>query len=52
MTDLLAVVTRNQDDLEDIEEYVARESGGEGDRPDGSAPGRRRRLTVLLPWAG
>ena len=28
MTDLLAVVTRNQDDLEDIEEYVARESGG------------------------
>jgi bacterioferritin B len=22
------VVTRNQDDLEDIEEYVARESGG------------------------
>ena len=33
MTDLLAVVTRNQDDLEDIEEYVARESGGEGDDP-------------------
>ena len=28
MTDLLAVVTRNQDDLEDIEEYVARESSG------------------------
>jgi len=28
MTDLLTVVTRNQDDLEDIEEYVARESGG------------------------
>ena len=28
MTDLLAVVTRNKDDLEDIEEYVARESGG------------------------
>jgi bacterioferritin B len=27
MTDLLAIVTRNQDDLEDIEEYVARESG-------------------------
>jgi len=27
MTDLLAVVTRNQNDLEDIEEYVARESG-------------------------
>jgi ferritin len=26
MTDLLAIVTRNQDDLEDIEEYVARES--------------------------
>jgi ferritin len=32
MTDLLAIVTRNQDDLEDIEEYVARESrGGETD---------------------
>ena len=28
MSDLLAVVTRNKDDLEDIEEYVARESGG------------------------
>jgi ferritin len=33
MTDLLAVVTRNQDDLEDIEEYVARESGGEAADP-------------------
>jgi len=32
MTDLLAIVTRNQDDLEDIEEYVARESrSGETD---------------------
>ncbi len=28
MTDLLAVVTRNADDIEDIEEYVAREQGG------------------------
>ena len=28
MSDLLAVVTRNRDDIEDIEEYVARESGG------------------------
>jgi len=28
MTDLLAVVTRNRDDIEDIEEYVAREQGG------------------------
>ncbi len=28
MSDLLAVVTRCRDDLEDIEEYVARESGG------------------------
>ena len=36
MTDLLAIVTRNQDDLEDIEEYVARESGG-GDA-DPTAP--------------
>ena len=26
MTDLLAIVTRNRDDLDDIEEYVARES--------------------------
>jgi ferritin len=33
MTDLLAVVTRNQDDLEDIEEYVARESGDQGGDP-------------------
>ena len=40
MTDLLAVVTRNQDDLEDIEEYVARESGGGRRRPD-RAPDRR-----------
>lgn len=28
MSDLLAVVTRNREDLEDIEEYVAREQGG------------------------
>ncbi len=33
MTDLLAVVTRNKDDLEDIEEYVAREAGGAEDDP-------------------
>ena len=32
MSDLLAVVTRNRDDIEDIEEYVAREqSGGDAD---------------------
>ena len=47
MTDLLAVVNRNLDDVEDIEEYVAREQGGEGGRPparpDGSpAPDRTR----------
>ena len=36
MTDLLAIVTRNKDDLEDIEEYVARESGG--DESDPTAP--------------
>ena len=36
MTDLLAIVTRNQDDLEDIEEYVARES--DGDAADATAP--------------
>ncbi len=36
MTDLVAIVTRNRDDLEDIEEYVARESGG-GDA-DPTAP--------------
>ena len=28
MSDLLAVVSRNVDDVEDIEEYVAREQGG------------------------
>ena len=33
MSDLLAVVTRNLDDVEDIEEYVAREQGGEGADP-------------------
>jgi ferritin len=33
MSDLLTVVTRNQDALEDIEEYVAREGGREGDDP-------------------
>ena len=36
MTDLLAVVTRNATDIEDIEEYVAREQGG--DRDDVMAP--------------
>lgn len=33
MSDLLAVASRNRDDIEDIEEYVAREHGGEGDDP-------------------
>jgi len=33
MSDLLAVVSRNQDDLEDIEEYVAREQNDLGDDP-------------------
>jgi ferritin len=33
MSDLLAVVRRNTDDLEDIEEYVAREQAGEGEDP-------------------
>ena len=33
MSDLLAVVTRNRDDIEDVEEYVARELGGEGEDP-------------------
>ena len=41
MSDLLAVVTRNLDDIEDIEEYVAREQGGEGADPTAPAPGRR-----------
>ena len=36
MSDLLAVVTRNRDDIEDIEEYVAREQGGGG--ADATAP--------------
>ena len=35
MTDLLAVATRCRDDLEDIEEYVAREQAG--DRTDATA---------------
>ena len=33
MSALLAIVSRNKDDLEDIEEYVARESRGEGTDP-------------------
>ena len=37
MSDLLAVVTRNRNDIEDIEEYVAREQGG-GYRDDAMAP--------------
>ena len=36
MSDLLAVVTRNADDIDDIEDYVARERGGEGS--DATAP--------------
>lgn len=33
MSDLLAVATRNRDDIEDIEEYVAREHGDAGEDP-------------------
>jgi ferritin len=33
MSDLLAVTIRNRDDIEDIEEYVAREQSGESDDP-------------------
>ncbi|WP_193604687.1 ferritin [Nocardioides dongkuii] len=33
MSDLLAVVTRNRDDVDDIEEYVAREPGDAGSDP-------------------
>ena len=33
MSDLLAVVTRNRDDIEDIEEYVAREQSAGSDDP-------------------
>ena len=33
MSDLVAVTTRNRDDIEDIEEYVAREQGGEAADP-------------------
>lgn len=33
MSDLLAVALRNRDDVEDIEEYVARELGGEDTDP-------------------
>ena len=36
MSDLLAVVHRNADDIDDIEDYVAREQGGEG--VDATAP--------------
>ena len=33
MSDLLAVVSRNRDDIEDIEEYVAREHSAQDDDP-------------------
>ena len=33
MSDLLAVVTRNRNDIEDIEEYVAREQSAPADDP-------------------
>ena len=33
MSDLLAVVKRNADDIDDIEDYVAREQGGEASDP-------------------
>jgi ferritin len=33
MSDLLAVVTRNSDDLDDIEEWVAREHAGDSEDP-------------------
>ena len=33
MNDLLAIVSRSKDDLNDIEEYVAREQKGEGADP-------------------
>lgn len=33
MSALLAVVTRNRDDVEDVEEYVARELGDQGEDP-------------------
>lgn len=36
MSDLLAVVTRSKDDINDIEQYVAREQGG--DSADPTAP--------------
>lgn len=36
MSDLLAVVRRNHDDIEDIEEYVAREHSSDGE--DATAP--------------
>ena len=43
MSDLLAVVTRARDDIEAIEEYVAREQATVGRRPDGAADRRRLR---------
>ncbi|WP_183094799.1 ferritin [Nocardioides stalactiti] len=37
MSDLLTIVTRSQDDLNDIEEYVAREQGGAAADPTAPA---------------
>jgi bacterioferritin B len=37
MSDLLAVVSRNKDDVEQIEEYVARNTGAEGADPTAPA---------------
>ena len=46
MSDLLAVVKRNLDDVEDIEEYVAREPGAKGGAATAprARPGRSARL--------
>ncbi|MDQ3629522.1 MAG: ferritin [Actinomycetota bacterium] len=38
MSDLLTVVRRSRDDVEDIEEWVAREAGDEGDDPTAPRP--------------
>ncbi len=51
MNDLLAVVTRNRDDIEDIEEYVAREQSGPAGRPDRSPGSRLLTRVVLSPVA-
>ena len=52
MSDLLAIVTRSQDDLNDIEEYVAREQGAAGADPTAPPVARAAGWYRTRSWPG